>query len=263
MDLGLAGDTALVAASSRGLGRAVATAFAEEGADVVINGRDAAALEDTAAAIRETAEGAVHPVAADLTDPAAIEALVEATVETVGGLDHLVTNAGGPPSGPFLDTADDDWAAAYELLVASTARLCRAAAEPLRADGGGTVLAITSKSVKEPVDDLVLSNAMRPAVVNLMKTLSREWAPEVRANVILPGAHATDRITDLLADQVERGDHPTVEAAEAAWVEDIPADRIGDPARFGRVAAFLCSEPAAYVSGEAIMVDGGSARSIL
>ena len=263
MDLGIAGNTALVAASSAGLGRASAKALAEEGANVVVNGRDADRIERTAAELRTSASGEVHPVAADLTDPAAVEALVDTTVEEFGGLDHLVTNAGGPPSGPFLETTDDEWHSAYELLVRSAVQLCRAASEPLRADGGGTVVSITSKSVKEAVDGLVLSNSVRMAVVGLAKTLSREWAPDVRANVIMPGTHTTDRMTDLLSTAVERGEFDSMAEGEAAWAESVPLDRLGDPERFGQVVAFLSSEPAAFVNGAAVMVDGGEARSML
>ena len=263
MDLGIAGNTALVAASSSGLGRASAKALAADGANVVVNGRDAERLERTAAELRETAVGDVYPVAADLTDPAAVEALVEATVDRFGGLDHLVTNAGGPPSGSFLDTTDEEWQDAYELLVRSATGLCRAASEPLRADGGGTVVAITSKSVKEAVDGLVLSNAVRMAVVGLAKTLSREWAPEVRANVVMPGTHATDRLEEILEAGVERGDYDSVESGKRAWAGEIPLGRLGDPERFGQVVAFLSSEPAAFVNGAAVMVDGGEADSII
>ena len=263
MDLGLSGNTALVAASSAGLGRASAKALAEEGANVMINGRDPDRLAETAEALRETAAGEVHPQAADLTDPAEVEALVEATVERFGGLDHLVTNAGGPPSGPFLDTTGEEWQDAYELLVRSAVGLCRAAHEPLRADGGGTIVSITSKSVKEGVDGLVLSNSVRMAVVGLVKTLSREWAPEVRANVVMPGTHDTGRITDILTQGVERGDYESMDAGREAWAGEIPLGHLGDPERFGRVVAFLSSEPAAFVNGAALMVDGGEARSIL
>lgn len=263
MDLGLAGDTALVAASSSGLGRATATAFAEEGADVVINGRDADRLESTAEAIRSIADGRVHPVAADLTDPAAVEALVEETVDEFGGLDHLVTNAGGPPGGPFLSTTAEDWQDTYELLVQSAVGLCQAASDPLRADGGGTIGAITSKSVAEASEELVLSNAVRLAVVGLAKTLSREWAPDVRANVIMPGSHATGRIEDLVEQAIERGKFDSTDEGFEYWAEDIPVGRLGDPDRFGQVVTFLASEPARFVNGAALMVDGGAARSIL
>jgi NAD(P)-dependent dehydrogenase (short-subunit alcohol dehydrogenase family) len=263
MDLEIAGNTALVAASSSGLGKASAAALAAEGANVVVNGRDPDRLERTAAELRESAAGEVYPVAADLTDPAAVEALVETTVAEFGGIDHLVTNAGGPPSGPFLGTTGDDWQDAYELLVRSAEGLCRAASEPLRADGGGTIVSITSKSVKEAVDGLVLSNSVRMAVVGLAKTLSSEWAPEVRANVVMPGSHATERMEELARQAHERGDYESVAAARESFVEGVPAGRMGDPERFGQVVAFLSGEPTSFVNGAALMVDGGEAGSIL
>ena len=263
MDLGIEGNAAVVAASSGGLGRAAAKALAEEGADVVINGRDADSLEATAGALRETAEGAVVPHAADLTDEAGCAGLIERAVDEFGRLDHLVTNAGGPPSGPFLDTTDEDWQHAFDLLVKSTVRLCRAAHEPLRADGGGTIVCSTSHSVKEALDNLVLSNAVRMSVVGLEKTLSREFAPEVRANVVMPGAHATDRMEYLIERDVEMGEFDSYEESHAAWTAPIPLGRMGDPDRYGRVIAFLCSEPASFINGTAVMVDGGAARSNL
>ncbi len=263
MDLGIDGNAAVVAASSSGLGKASAKALAEEGVDVVVNGRHADTLEETADELRETATGAVVAHAADLTEPDAGEGLVDRALEEFGRLDHLVTSAGGPPSGPFADTTDEDWRDAYDLLVMSVVRLCRAAAEPLRADGGGTIACITSHSVKEAIDGLVLSNAVRMGVVGLEKTLSREFAPEVRANVVMPGTHATDRMEYLVERSVELGEHETYEESQAAWTEGIPLERMGDPDRFGQVVAFLCSEPASYVNGEALMVDGGDARSNL
>lgn len=262
MDLGISGDAAVVAASSSGLGKASAKALADEGANVVINGRSSDTLEETAAELRETAAGRVVAHAADLTEADGCESLIDRAVEEFGGLDHLVTSAGGPPSGPFLETTDDDWQVAYDLLVKSVVRLCRTAAPHLR-DGGGTITCITSQSVKEAIDGLVLSNAVRMSVVGLEKTLSREFAPEVRANVVMPGTHATDRLEYLIERDVERGTYDTYEESRAAWMGDVPLERMGDPERFGQVVAFLASEPASYVTGEAVMVDGGDSRSTL
>ncbi|MFB6360373.1 MAG: SDR family oxidoreductase [Halobacteriales archaeon] len=263
MDLGISGNVAVVAASSSGLGKASAKALAEEGADVVINGRHPDTLEETAEELRETAQGAVVAHAGDLTERSACEGLIERAVEEFGGLDHLVTSAGGPPSGSFLSTTDEDWEDTYELLVMSVVRLVRAGAEPLRADGGGTITCITSHSVKEAIDDLVLSNSVRMSVVGLEKTLSREFAPEVRANVVMPGTHATDRLENLVEQDVEEGQYDSFEAGLEAWIGEVPLGRMGDPERFGQVVAFLCSEPASYVNGEAVMVDGGDAHSNL
>lgn len=261
MDLGIQGNSAVVAASSSGLGKASAAALAEEGVNVVINGRDVDRLEATAEELRETATGEIIAQAGDLTEPGTCDELIERAIEAFGGLDHLVTNAGGPPSGPFLDTSDADWRDAYELLVMSAVKLCRAAAEPLRADGGGTIVAITSRSVKEAIDDLVLSNAVRMGVVGLEKTLSREFAPEVRANVIMPGPHSTDRMQYLIQRSVEAGDIDSYDEGYDQWVEGIPLERMGEPERFGQIVAFLSSKPAAFINGAPVLVDGGATRS--
>ena len=262
MDLGLEDDTAIVAASSSGLGRASARALASEGANVVINGRDEERLEAAADAIREDATGEVVAQPGDLTEPDDISALVDRAVDEFGGIDHLVTNAGGPPSGPFMETTDEDWYQAFDLLVMSVVRLTREAAPHLQ-DGGGTITCLTSHSVKEAIDDLVLSNSVRMGVVGLEKTLAREFAPDVRANTVMPGAHATDRMEYLIESSVERGEFESYEESEAAWTDDIPMDEMGDPERFGQIVAFVASDVAGHVNGEALMVDGGTSRSNL
>ncbi|ESP87981.1 SDR family oxidoreductase [Candidatus Halobonum tyrrellensis] len=265
MDYDIAGNAALVTASSSGLGRASALALAREGANVVMNGRDEEALEEAVEAVSaEAAEGAtVVGQPADLTDEAAVEALVERTVDEFGGLDHLVTSAGGPPSGPFLETDDDDWYHAYDLLVMSVVRLVREAADHLRADGGGTIVNITSRSVKEAIDSLVLSNSVRMSVIGLEKTLSKELAPEVRSNAVLPGAHETSRIEELVEQSVERGEYDSYEEGLEARGSDIPLGRIGDPIELGNTVAFLSSPASGYINGVAIPIDGGSGASNL
>jgi 3-oxoacyl-[acyl-carrier protein] reductase len=173
MDLAIDGNAALVTASSSGLGKASARALAREGANVVINGRDEERLAETAEEIHADATGEVVTQAGDLTDPDDVETLVETAVEEFGGLDHLVTSAGGPPSGTFLDTDDEDWQQAYELLVMSVVRLAREAEPHLREGNGGTLVTITSRSVKEAIDSLVLSNSVRKGDIGLEKTLSK------------------------------------------------------------------------------------------
>lgn len=263
MDLNLTGNTTLVAASTSGLGKASATAFAREGANVVINGRDEDRLQAAVADIREEATGEVVGHAGDLTDPDEIAALVQGTVDEFGGLDHLVTNAGGPPSGPFMATDDEDWYQAFDLLVMSVVRLVREAADPLRADGGGTIVNLTSHSVKEAIDKLVLSNSVRMSVIGLEKTLSQEFAPDVRVNAVMPGAHETDRMVYLIESSVDRGEYGSYEESERAWTDDIPLNRLGNPENFGKMVAFLSSDAASFVSGEAVMVDGGTSQSNL
>ena len=263
MNLDLSDDAAVVAASSSGLGKGAATALAREGADVVVNGRDEDRLDAAVEDIREVADGEVVGHAADLTEKAEIEGLVQRAVEEFDGLDHLVTNAGGPPSKSFEETTDEEWYEAYDLLVMSTVRLVREATPHLRDDGGGSIVTSTSKSVKEAIDGLVLSNSVRMSVVGLEKTLSRELAPDVRVNAVMPGSHETDRMVDLVERGVERGEYDSYEAGKAAWADDIPVGELGDPGEFGNVVAFLCSDRASFINGEAVMVDGGASRSNL
>jgi len=197
---------------------------------------------------------------ADITAADDVERLVAETVETFGGLDHLVTSAGGPPSGPFLDMDDADWQSAYDLLVMSVVRATREAYPHLK-DGGGSVVNITSRSVQEVIDGLVLSNSVRRAVIGLMKTQAREFAPDVRVNAVLPGAHETSRIEELIEQSVERGEVDSYEAGRAEWSEGVPLERVGDPQELGEAVAYLCSERSSYITGTAIPVDGGSLRS--
>jgi len=259
MDLALDGDAALVTASSSGLGKASAAALAREGADVVLCSRSEDRLDAAAQDVREEAAGDVVTVPTDITDPDDVEAVVEATVDAFGGLDHVVTSAGGVPSGPFLETSERDWYEAYDLLVMSVVRTLEAAHEHL-VDGGGTVTCVTSTSVSEPIEGLVLSNAVRRGVVGLAKTVAREWAPAVRANVVQPGAHETPRIENLVEAAVERGEYDSYDEGLAAWSDDIPLGRVGDPAEFGDVVAFLASDRASFVNGVSLPVDGGRLR---
>ena len=260
MDLELDGNAALTLASSSGLGYASAEALAREGAHVAICGRDEDRLADARADLEAVGDGEVLAVQADVTAADDVERLVAETVDAFGGLDHLVTSAGGPPSGPFLDTDDDDWQSAYDLLVMSVVRSTREA-YPHLADGGGSIVNITSRSVQEVIDGLVLPNSVRRAVIGLMKTQAREFAPDVRVNAVLPGAHETGRIEELIEQSVDRGEFDSYEDGRAEWSEGVPLERVGDPRELGEAVAYLCSERASYISGAAIPVDGGSLRS--
>jgi NAD(P)-dependent dehydrogenase (short-subunit alcohol dehydrogenase family) len=263
MNLNLSGKAALVTASSSGLGKASARALAREGADVVINGRDTDRLSDAAEDIRADAESTVIEQPGDLTDPEDIEAMVKRTVEEFGGLDILVTSAGGPTPLRLLETDDEDWYHSFDLLVMSVVRLVREAAEPLSADGGGSIVNITSKSVKEASEGNVLSSSVRLGVIGLEKTLSRELAPEVRINAVLPGAHETPRIEEIFESKVERGEYDTYEEARAARAEKIPVGDIGDPQVLGDTVAYLASERANYINGTAVPIDGGQLHTTL
>jgi 3-oxoacyl-[acyl-carrier protein] reductase len=262
MDLEIEGDTALVTASSSGLGKASATALAREGANVVINGRDEERLAEARAEIEEVATGDVVAQQGDLTVAEDVTAMVQQTVDEFGGLDHLVTSAGGPPSGAFLETTDEDWYQAFDLLVMSVVRLVREA-EPHLTENGGTIVNITSRSVKEAIDSLVLSNSVRMSVIGLEKTLSKELAPDVRVNAVLPGSHETSRIENLVEAAVERGEFDSYEEGMQARGESVPIGRIGDPMELGDTVAYLCSPRAGNINGQAIVIDGGSGSANL
>jgi 3-oxoacyl-[acyl-carrier protein] reductase len=261
MDLGLDGDAVLCIASTSGLGLASATALASEGADVALCGRTPSHLDAARDQVDDAGNGAVLAVEADIRESDEMRALVAETVDTFGGLDHLVTSAGGPPSGTIRETATADWPAAFDLLVMSCVHTLEAA-DPHLADGGGTWTAITSRTTREVADALVLSNAVRRAVIGLVKTASRELAPAIRANAVLPGAHETARIRELIEDDIERGHYEDYDAGYADWAADVPMDRIGEPRELADVVTFLASDRASYVNGAALAVDGGSLRSV-
>ena len=260
MGLQLKGDAALCTAATSGLGLASAEALAREGCNVAVCGTTEEHVEEARERLESIGNGDVLAVQADITDPDAVEAFVEATVEAFGQLDHVVTSAGGPPSGPFTGMSERDWYQAYDQLVMSYVWTTRTALPYLQEDGG-SIVAITSRSVREVIDDLVLSNSVRRAVIGLVKTQSREFAPEVRVNAVLPGAHETARIQELVEDAVERGEYDDYEAGLADWAEGVPLGRIGDPSELGDVVAFLASERASYVTGVSVPIDGGSMRS--
>ena len=261
MDLELDGNAALVTASTSGLGLASAEVLAAEGAHVAICGRDETRLTDARETVSAAGAGEVLAVQADITDSENVERLVTETVDTFGGIDHLVTSAGGPSSGTFLNIPTEEWQTAYDLLVMSAVRTLTESHPHLEASNDGTWVAITSTSVREPIEGLVLSNAVRRAVIGLVKTVAREFAPKIRANAILPGSHETPRIEGLVEAGVERGEYSSYEEGLADWSAGIPLDRIGDPRELGDVVAFLSSARASYVTGTALPVDGGKLKS--
>ena len=263
MDLGIEDNSALFLASSSGLGKASAEALLREGCKVVINGRDKEKLENTVDELNKIGKGEVHGVQADITDQEDIKGLVKETVDINGGLDHLVTCAGGPPSGSFLDTTDEDWYKAFDLLVMSVVRIVRESVEYLKQDGGGTIVNITSISVKEAIESLVLSNSVRMSVIGLEKTLSKELGPDIRVNAILPGPHETERIQNLIKQGMERGDFESYKDGLDFWTEGVPLKRIGDPMELGELVAYLSSEKSSYINGTAIPIDGGASKSNL
>jgi NAD(P)-dependent dehydrogenase (short-subunit alcohol dehydrogenase family) len=260
MDFELDGNAALITASTSGLGLASAEALAAEGADVTLCGRDGDRLDEARETVEAAGSGDVLAVQADITDAEDIERLVDETVDTFGGLDHLVTSAGGPPSGEFLDIPEEEWYAAYDLLVMSVVRTLSAAHPHLEESAAGTWVAITSTSVSEPIEGLVLSNAVRRGVTGVVDTVAREFAPAIRANAVLPGSHETPRIEELVEAGVERDDYDTYDEGLADWSDGIPLERVGDPRELGDAVAFLSSARASFITGTALPVDGGTLR---
>ena len=260
MDLELADSVALVTGGSSGLGRASAVALAREGADVAIFARNADRLDEARDAVDDAGDGTVLAVQGDITDDQGdVDDLVDETVSTFGGLDHLVVSTGGPRPAAFDETAERDWYVAYDLLVMSVVRLARGTHAHL-ADGGGSLTIVGSIATREPVEGLALSSTVRRASVGLAKVLSRSYAPSVRANAVLPGPHSTPYLDAVIAAQVEAGRFASRDAAFAAIRDVVPLDRIGTPADFGDVVAFLASDRASYVTGAAVPVDGGTLR---
>lgn len=262
MDLGLAGRVALVAASSKGLGRATAAQLADEGARVMISGRNEGELKAAAAEIEGKTGAEVAFVVADVTQGEDVRRLVEGTVERFGGLDVLITNAGGPPAGGFDDLEDADWQGAFELNLLSVVRLIRAGLPHMREKGYGRIVNFTSSSIKQPIDNLTLSNVFRTAVLGLSKSLSAELAPDgILINTLGPGRIATDRLASLDESRAERTGASIEEVRERSEAQ-IPLGRYGRPEEFARVAAFLASEANTYVTGQALLVDGGMVRAL-
>lgn len=262
MDLGLRDKTALVGASSKGLGLASALALAREGANVTVCARGKQALESAAAQIRETG-AEVLAVAADLNDGGEIERVVDATVERFGGLDILVNNSGGPQHGVFAELSDDAWREGFEVVTLNFVRFVRAALPHMRARGWGRIVGIQSLSVKQPVPFLDLSNGIRPGVAGLTKALMPDLAKDgITINLILPGMFATARIhPGLASEDPEERDRALADLQPLA--ESIPLGRLGDPAELGDLVAFLASEQASYITGAVYQVDGGAIRSSL
>ncbi|GAC1649555.1 MAG: SDR family oxidoreductase [Gemmatimonadaceae bacterium] len=263
MELGLTGKVALVAASSRGLGRAVADELAAEGVDLAICARGGDVLRDTAAAIRRSTGRRVVDVVADIAVAADVERVVETTVRELGGVDILVTNAGGPPAGPFESHSADAWREAIRVNLESVLNLTRAVLPGMKARRWGRVINITSIAVKQPVDDLILSNSVRAAVTGFARTLANEVAPlGITVNNVMPGYTRTLRV-DQLAEHNAATRGTTSTAEMARWEEQIPMRRLGHPRELAAMVAFLASDRASYTTGASIPVDGGWIRSLL
>lgn len=260
MDLGIKGKAALVAAASKGIGYAVAHRLASEGATVTICARTVSELEDAAAKIRKETGAEAHAIVCDLSSAEEVSQLVSEAVERMGGLNILVTNSGGPTPGTFADAGDAEWQAGIESTLLVVTRLVRESLPHLRQAGWGRIVALTSSSVKEPLDGLFLSNAIRPAVHGLVKSLANELGTEgITVNAIITGMFLTNRLRELAEKRADQ--HGTDQKAELdVMANEIPMGRVGDPAELANAAVFLASDAASYITGTALTVDGGRSR---
>jgi len=259
MDLGLAGRVALVTAASKGMGKASAMGLAAEGARVVMCARTESDLKTAAEEIRAKTKADVLAVPADVTKKDDVTALVDRAVKTFGHVDILVANAGGPPRGYFEDMTDEQWQGAFDVSLLSVVRLVRGVLPSMKARRWGRILTIQSVSVKQPIPELLLSNAVRPGVAGMMKTLAGQLGKDgITVNTVCPGKIMTDR---FLGGQKISG--LSREDYLARAVEDVPVGRIGTPEEFANVIVFLASERASYVTGVAVQVDGGLVRGLL
>jgi 3-oxoacyl-[acyl-carrier protein] reductase len=266
MDLHLKDKVVLVTAASRGLGAATARRFAEEGARVAITARNGDKLMALAQALIHDCGAKVLPIVGDVTNPADVERMVQSTIDHWGRLDVLVTNAGGPAAGKFLDLKIEQWEAAVQLSLMSVVRLCYAALPHLLKNDPpqrGSIVAITSLSVKQPVDNLMLSNSVRMATIGLLKTLANELGPQgIRVNAIAPGWTRTERVEELMAARAKaNGTTPEEELKKQSAA--IPFARMGEPGEFADALVWLASPRASYVHGIVLPVDGGTIKASL
>ena len=263
METGLAGKVALVAAASKGLGFAIAEALAAEGASLAICARGEAALLAARDALARTSPAPVHAVAGDLTRTADIARVTASALERFGRVDVLVTNAGGPPAGAFETLEWEAWQRAVELTLRSAVELTRAVLPGMRARRWGRVIHVTSVAVKQPIDGLMLSTAIRAAVTGFSRTLANEVAADgITVNTILPGFMNTERVVELNEATAAR-EGIAVREVERRFREQIPMRRIGEPRELAALATFLASEGAGYITGQSIAADGGWIRGLM
>ena len=258
MDLGLRGKVALVTAASKGMGKACALAFGAEGARVAMCARTESDLKAAADEVRSSTRAEVLAVPADVTRKPEVEALAQRVTSQWGGVDILVANAGGPARGFFEEMSDEQWQQAFELSLLSVVRLVRAVLPGMQAKKWGRVLTIQSVSVKQPLPDLLLSNAVRPGTHGMIKTLALRYAKDnITFNTVCPGRILTDRLMGGL-----KGSGLSREQYIAELGAEIPIGRVGTPEEFANVVVFLASERASYVTGTAVQVDGGLVRGL-
>lgn len=255
MELGIQNKIAFIAASSHGLGKAVALELAKEGAKVIINGRKKESLEKTKKEIEQATDGEVLALVGDLSVSGDRKRIIEEALKTYGAIDILVTNTGGPPSGKFEQFAEEDWDNAYKTLLASAVGLINGFLPGMKEKHWGRIIAITSQAVKQPVNNLILSNAVRASVAGLIKSLSNELGQyNITVNNVMPGYTETDRLKHLTES------NPSFESSAKA---EIPLGRFGKPEEFAAAVTFLASERASFITGVSLAVDGGWVKSLL
>jgi 3-oxoacyl-[acyl-carrier protein] reductase len=263
MEMGLKGKVALVTAASQGLGKAIATELAREGCNVVICARRPDVLEDAANEIRGLSGSKVVAVTADVSRVEGVEAAIKAVVDNFGKLDILVNNAGGPPPGDFTKQDDEAWQQAFEQNQMSAVRLIRSALPYLKESGRGRIINMTSTSVKQPIEGLLLSNAIRAGVIGMAKTLSVELGPyNITVNNIAPGRLSTDRVQHLDEARAQATGSTAAEVKKS-FEGQIPLGRYGWPEVLAYLAVFLASDKASYITGTTIQVDGGMVKGLL
>src|SRR2546423_4902942 len=262
MDLGLNGRGVIVAASSEGRGRAAAEAFAREGAQVAMCARTEQTLRAAAEQIRSETRAEIYAEALDVTDSRAVQQFVEQAAKQFGRLDVCVTNAGGPPAKNFLTISTDEWRKAIDQNFLSVVHLAKAVIPYMQRHRWGRIITITSISVKQPIDDLVMSNAVRAAVVGLVKSLSNEFGKDgILVNNVAPGYTATERLQELAGTRALAAGVPT-EQIYQRWAAETPVKRLADPKEVADVILWLASERASYVTGQTILADGGIYRGL-
>ena len=262
MDLGLKGKRAVVMAASRGLGYASALGLAREGCHLVVCSRDQRRIEAAADTIRRETGARVTALVADVSSASEARRLVDAAVSEYGGLEIVVHNAGGPPAGETLAMTDEQWHKAFEQNLLSFTRIVGAAAPEMKKAGYGRLLTIASSSIKQPIPNLALSNALRAGVWGIAKTLSRELAPQgILVNVIAPGRIDTERIAELDQANAQKAGKP-IDDVRRASVASIPLGRLGRPEELANLVVFLASQAASYITGQAIMVDGAAGNAL-
>ena len=262
MDLGLKGKRAIVMAASRGLGYASALGLAREGCHLVVCSRDQQRIESAADVIRRETGARVKALVADVSSASEARRLVDAAVGEYGGLEIVVHNAGGPPAGETLQMTDEQWQKAFEQNLLSFTRIVGAAAPEMKKAGYGRVVTIASSSIKQPIPNLALSNALRAGVWGIAKTLSRELAPQgILVNVVAPGRIDTERIAELDQANAQKSGK-TMEDVRKASVASIPLGRLGRPEELANLVVFLASQSASYITGQAITVDGAAGNAL-